>query len=375
MLIYPFYAVMFVDYGLSGFEVSILFAAWSGTCVLLEVPSGALADRFSRKWVMAAGELIRMCGYACWVLYPDFWGFFIGFVLWGTESALSSGSFEALIYDELKRVDRESEYVKVLGRSRSLRYSGLIVSSLAATALFGYGYDFLVWGSAAAVLLAFALLLTLPEAPAVEATSERTYFKLLKSGVNYVIHEPAVLRLIVFVAVTVTIGGVLDEYWPLFATEAGLPKYALGILVAVVYAVPAASSFVAHRFEDWPTRLFCGAILLCGVLLLLAAWQMTPASIALLVIITFLIQLTDVVFDGRLQHMIPSETRATVASVRGVSVELWGILTFVAMGNIVGEGAFRVGFLAFGGMLLVLGLIYTAWMVPLLIPRRKIARR
>ena len=372
MLIYPFYAVMFVDYGLSGFEVSILFAAWSGTCVVLEVPSGALADRFSRKWVMAAGELIRMCGYACWVLYPEFWGFFIGFVLWGTESALSSGSFEALIYDELKRVDRESEYVKVLGRSRSLRYGGLIVSSLAATALFGYGYDVLVWGSAAAVLLAFALLLTLPEAPVVEAASERTYFKLLKSGVRYVIHEPAVFRLIVFVAVTVTIGGVLDEYWPLFATEAGLPKYSLGIFVAVVYAVPAASSFVAHRFENWSTRLFCGAILLCGVLLLLAAWQMTPASIALLVIITFLIQLTDVVFDGRLQHMIPSETRATVASVRGVSVELWGILTFVAMGNIVCEGAFRVGFLAFGGLLLVVGLIYTAWMVPLLIPRSKI---
>ena len=369
MLIYPFYAVMFVDYGLSGWEVSILFAAWSGTCVALEVPSGALADRFSRKWVMAAGKLIRMCGYACWALYPDFWGFFVGFVLWGTESALSSGAFEALVYDELKRLEWQSEYVKVLGRTRGLRCGGLILSSLAATALFGYGYDMLIWGSTAAVLLAFSLLLTLPEAPAVEVTSEHTYLKLLKSGMRYVVHAPAVLRLIVFVAITVTIGGVLDEYWPLFAVEAGLPKRDLGFFLAVVYAVPAASSFIAHRFEQWPTRLFCGAILLCGVLLLLAAWQMTLASIALLVIITFLIQLTDVVFDGRLQHMIPSETRATVASLRGVSIELWGILTFLAMGQIVGEGAFRVGFFAFGGTLLVFGLIYTGWMVPLLIPR------
>jgi hypothetical protein len=96
---------------------------------------------------------------------------------------------------------------------------------------------------------------------------------------------------------------------------------------------------------------------------------MSPASVALLIAINFLIQMTDVVFDGRLQHMIASETRATVASVRGVSVELWGILTFLAMGNIVGEGAFRVGFLAFGGVLVCVGLVYTAWMVPLLIPR------
>ena len=127
MLIYPFYAVMFVDYGMSGLEVSILFATWSGTCVVLEVPSGALADRFSRKWVMAAGQLVRMCGYACWALYPDFWGFFIGFVLWGTESALSSGSFEALVYDELKHQRKEADYVKVawaLTQSAQRRCSG-----------------------------------------------------------------------------------------------------------------------------------------------------------------------------------------------------------------------------------------------------------
>ena len=233
-----------------------------------------------------------------------------------------------------------------------------------------FGYEFLLWASVAAVFLAFVLLLTLPEAPAVETTSEHTYLKLLKSGVGYVIHQPEVLRLIIFVSITVTVGGVLDEYWPLFATEAGLPKYSLGIFLAVVYVVPAASSLVAHRFENWPSRLFCVAILLCGVLLLLAAWEMKTAGIALLVIINFLIQMTDVVFDGRLQHMIPSETRATVASVRGVSIEMWGILTFLAMGNIVGEGSFRVGFLAFGGLLLFLGLIYTVWMVPLLIPRR-----
>lgn len=87
-----------------------------------------------------------------------------------------------------------------------------------------FGYEFLLWASVAAVFLAFVLLLTLPEAPAVETTSEHTYLKLLKSGVGYVIHQPEVLRLIIFVSITVTVGGVLDEYWPLFATERGCPN-------------------------------------------------------------------------------------------------------------------------------------------------------
>ena len=153
MLIYPFYAVMFVDYGLSGYEVSLLFAAWSGTCIALEVPSGALADRFSRKWVMFAGEMFRVGGYACWAIFPDFWGFLIGFVLWGSQGALSSGAFEALVYDELKQFGRESGYVKILGRARSLRYAGMIVASVVAAAAVAFGYQFLLWGSMAAVLL------------------------------------------------------------------------------------------------------------------------------------------------------------------------------------------------------------------------------
>ena len=369
MLIYPFYAVMFVDYGLSGLEVSLLFAAWSGTCIVLEVPSGALADRFSRKRVMFAGELIRVTGYACWALYPDFWGFLIGFVLWGTEGALSSGAFEALVYDELKRLGRESEYVKVLGRTRSFRYAGMIAASVAAAAAVGSGYEFLLWGSVAAVVLAGFLVLSLPEAPAAEATREGSYFELLGNGVSYVVREPAVLRLIVFISFALTIGGVLDEYWTLFATEAGLPKYSLGLFLAVLYAVPAVASFVAHKFEALPARMFCGAVCACGGLLLAAAWQMQPASIALLVVFTFLIEMTGVVFDGRLQHIIPSETRATVSSVRGFSIEVCGILAFLGMGSAVGEGEYRIGFLAFGALLLVVGLIYTVWMAPLLIPR------
>ena len=180
----------------------------------------------------------------------------------------------------------------------------------------------------------------MPEARAAAATREHAYLELLSNGVRYVVRNPKILRLIVFISCALTVGGVLDEYWTLFATEAGLPRYSLGLFLAVLYAVPAVSSFVAHRFEALPARVFCGAVCACGGLLLAAAWQMQPASIVLLLVFTFLIQTTEVVFEGRLQHMIPSETRATVSSVRGFTIEVWGILAFLGMGSIVGEGAF-----------------------------------
>ncbi len=60
--LYPLYALLFADAGLSDADVSALLALWSVTVVLAEVPSGALADRFSRRAVVPVGCLVTVAG-------------------------------------------------------------------------------------------------------------------------------------------------------------------------------------------------------------------------------------------------------------------------------------------------------------------------
>ena len=53
--IYPLYSVMFMDHGVSAFGFSALLMIWSLSAMIVEIPSGALADRFSRKWLLVLG--------------------------------------------------------------------------------------------------------------------------------------------------------------------------------------------------------------------------------------------------------------------------------------------------------------------------------
>ncbi|MHC4487510.1 MAG: MFS transporter, partial [Planctomycetota bacterium] len=46
---YPVFTILFLDYGLSLEQFALLNAAWAATIVLLEVPSGALADTQGRR--------------------------------------------------------------------------------------------------------------------------------------------------------------------------------------------------------------------------------------------------------------------------------------------------------------------------------------
>ena len=50
--LYPLYALLFLDTGLSGAQISLLFAIWSITSFVAEIPAGVLADRWS-PWLTA----------------------------------------------------------------------------------------------------------------------------------------------------------------------------------------------------------------------------------------------------------------------------------------------------------------------------------
>lgn len=53
VLIYPFYVLMFTDFGISPAQIGILLAVWSITSFALEIPSGAIADKYSRKNILS----------------------------------------------------------------------------------------------------------------------------------------------------------------------------------------------------------------------------------------------------------------------------------------------------------------------------------
>ena len=112
---YPLYALFFLATGLTDAQVSGLFALWSVTGFLAEVPAGALADRWSRRGSLVLGSVFEAAGFAVWTATPGLPGFAAGFVLWGLGGALVSGAAEALVYDGLAAEGAAEAYPRVNG--------------------------------------------------------------------------------------------------------------------------------------------------------------------------------------------------------------------------------------------------------------------
>lgn len=150
---------------MSGAQLSGLFIIWSGVGIVAEVPSGALADRFSRRYCLVAAGLLQALGFLVWVTLAGFSGFAAGFVLWGLGGSLVSGAFEALLYEGLSEAGAREHYTSVIGAATAAGLVAQLPAALAAAVLFGSGgYELVGWVSIGTCLAAAALATQLPEA-------------------------------------------------------------------------------------------------------------------------------------------------------------------------------------------------------------------
>lgn len=164
--LYALYALLFADHGMSTGQISLLFAIWSITSFLLEVPSGAWADTVSRRGLLVLSGVLLTAGFALWTAAPSFTGFAAGFVLWGTSGALASGTFEALLYDDLAARGASSTYPRILGYTRAGAETAVVIAIVAATPLYLIGgYALVGWASVALAAVHTLVALSLPTAP------------------------------------------------------------------------------------------------------------------------------------------------------------------------------------------------------------------
>lgn len=70
--------------------------------LLLELPSGALADLWGRKNTIIFGRVLGVIGFGILTFATNFWLFLLGNILYLANWAFESGALDALLFDSLK---------------------------------------------------------------------------------------------------------------------------------------------------------------------------------------------------------------------------------------------------------------------------------
>ena len=116
MLFMPIIVPFYIDNGLEAKDVFLLQAVYSISVVVLEIPSGYIADAWGRKKTIIAGSSFGFLGFLVYSFSGGFYGFLLAEIILGLGQSLISGADSAILYDSLLEMENEKDYAKFEGR-------------------------------------------------------------------------------------------------------------------------------------------------------------------------------------------------------------------------------------------------------------------
>jgi len=323
ILVYPVYVLLFQNSGISPFQISVLLAIWSITTLILEVPTGIWADKYSRRNLIILGELIRALGYLFWLIGGNFWMFAIGFILWGAKGALTSGTFDAFVYDELKDIGKTDQYESIRGRIKASGFMGVALALVLGGVVAEISYVAVLILSVIGTLASAAVFASIDEVKITESTEEKKWLEFLGDVIRQGRNNKTLLYLMLFFSLIMGVFGSADEFFPLIYKDYGLSTSLVGIFSALMYvSLTLAGVSVGKISAKFKTSsgevLFVG---LAGTLITIVALFKTPIILVLLPVAGYFYGISEVRLEARLQHQIKSNQRATMLSINSLLFE------------------------------------------------------
>lgn len=343
---YPVIGVLFLDLGLTLEQYALLNVIWAVVIIVLEIPSGALADVIGRKRMVVLAATLMVAEICVFAFAPTgdatllFWLLVLNRILSGAAEACASGADEALAYDSIDPAEREKKWPRVLESLMRWKSGGFFVAMITGAALFdesllhwltGWSFEstvrWPVYATLVTSLLCLAVALNLREPPTAHAATHHPVGRAWQNIIAGAIHVFTSRRILFLMLAALLI----DSFVRIFLTFASnyyrlieLPEFVNGLLgsglALLGFAVaPVARRMVAqHGVVANFTVVAALALLgLAGTALawpIWGAWVVVPLGLTMSALQFFT--------SNYLNAWTGSNVRATVLSFRGVAFNL-----------------------------------------------------
>lgn len=365
LMLTPVIVLFFQENGLSMTEIMILQALYSIAIILLEIPTGYLADFYGRRKVMIGSSIFLTLGMTIYSFGTDFWSFLIAETVWALGVALFHGTDSAMFYDTLNDLGSENSYQRLWGKANSYTLISGAIASILGGIIAEYGLRLTVQGMVPILILLVPISISLKEPQKHREVTDK-HLEEIRQSIYISFKKKTDLRfLILYSALIITL--TKSAFWiyqPYFEVS-GLNLAYFGLVFAGFNIVAAAVSRYAHLIENRIGRK--NSLLYLTVLTSIGFLLMGYIVFFFSFIFALLHQIVrgfrEPIISGYINELVESNRRSTILSVEHMSSSLLYalIIPFIGLYTDIYNYSSAMRVLGFTGLavgLLMLSLFY-----------------
>jgi MFS family permease len=348
----PIEKLFMTSIGFTPASVGVMAAVYSVVVPVLEVPSGVMADRWSRRGVLILASVAAIAAVVVGGLSQNVGGYLVAAGFLGVFFALQSGTLEAMIYDTVLEETGDSDaFEGTIGRVRLVESVALVASALAGGAIAAVAPLRLTYFLTAPLLAASAVVLLLFREPRLHKSEETgSLAKQLAMTYRTILARGPIRAVVALTVVGAVLMQGMLEFGPLWLVALAVPAFLYGPHWAGLTSALGLGGLLGGRgwiTRGWAVGVVAVVIVACSLVLVLS--HLALLVVAVQVLLTLLVVAVSIPVTRRLHDAVPSSIRAGVAS--GVGTVTW--LTFVPFALVFGflserAGVDRAGWLLVG---------------------------
>lgn len=357
--------------GFSLLELGMLEGIFHTTSLLMEVPTGAVADLWGRRNSRIMGRIFFILSMLFLWWSDSFFFQAIGFILTAIGYNLESGAGEALVYDSLAHLKKEDDFMGIRGKKELIYQLAAIIAFLSGGYIATRNYDlvFILVLIISGLSLLNAMFMVEPpvlksRAPVQGSLLRRVFISLAqqtRDSLMVIRKEPRIAYLIIFTETifvfTTTQYFYLQTWWKFD----GYTEWYMGIVFACQCLLAGLSALLAPKMDKrfGEEKL----LLLVPLMLLVSLWGVAVSEYkALFFILTGAFEgILMVTVSDYINKLIPGEFRATILSYQSMVFSLLMILIFPVVGWLGDFYSLDISFFVIAGTGTVMYLLYKVY--------------
>jgi len=303
--------------GFNNATIGLMVALYSAVMLVFEIPSGILADRWSRRGVLiVASFCLSLSALVCGLSHST-GVYLVGAMLWGVFFACYSGMYDSIIYDTIIETTGKSKlYDHIFGRVQVMESIALIISSILGALLaakFSLRTPYYI--TVALSLVPVVALLKFNEPTLHKQQAVLSFTRQLRDTVRAVTTKHTLLPVVATLVLQSTITYCIYEFAQLWLLALHTPTVYFGVANAVLLASLGAGGILVSRLHlyRYMRMMYALGLLLVGAVGLIALRNTALVVIAQFVVTTGLVCI-HIIFSRILHDNVAPSIRAGASS-------------------------------------------------------------
>lgn len=323
--------------------------------VILEIPSGILADKYSKKKILFIGNALFLISTLLFIISKSYTLFVFAIIISSVNNCITTGIANSLLYDFNNKEDKFNKLI--FRNSFSYNISYMLAMILGGIVGQKYGLINTYYLTLIPTIINFIIIFLIKE-PKKNNNDIVINKSIFKNALVEIKNNPTIINMIITNSIIFSIIKIVEESHPDYSNSLGISVFEIGIYTSLILVFCIIGNYIGSKIKkDSYSKIIRFNPLFCGLCIFLLGILNSYYGILFLLLFYIFSESFDNIFLTIVHDSVTSKSRVTIESIISLILCICGLILSVLSSLALKQIELYQLYIVLGLVIIVYGII------------------